>query len=517
MAHQSKTELTGVDQPRVIVVPDDSDGLSGFPSERGNAAADAVRDNRTAPQLRVPGDNKGTLGLRGEIEQLCALAARLEGQHERLTKGLSDTDARSAAVLAALGNAERQAAALTAELDNNGGGGGVRGELEQLCALAARLEGQHERFAKELSETDARFAAALDALGNVERQTAALTAELDNHGGGGVRGEIEQLCALAARLEGQHERLAKGLSETDTRSAAALDALRNVERQVAALTGALNRLEAQSRALLDARHVPSRTDRAHETETLPCPPFAAPNVAETRQRRQWWVTGLANRCMQWWATGIKNRRMQWWVTGIANRRIPATGLLAVVLVGLAIVPSLRRINQIRVAPIAVSATTAGDPAPSRTTDISLPFEQELKIPDPPDAPRVPNRTDRVRSSSAPPVKRGAASATAGSLKVPNQANRTRSSTPPDPKQPRAPGYVGNLAVHSSPPGATVLVNGRSAGVTPLQLTGLPARNHLVWVELSGYERWTNSVLVPADRSTRVSVTLQPVRTAAAVR
>jgi PEGA domain len=358
----------------------------------------------------------------------------------------------------------------------------------------------------------------------VSRRPPQVRVPSDTYGSVGARGDLEQLGMLAARLESQYERLAKGLSEADTRSAAALDTLRNVERQAAELTAELNRLETQTRALLDAKPLSSQTDRTLETETPQGTHVAARNIAETGERSQWGVTGIANRCMQWvtgiahrrmqwWGTGIANRRMQVWVAGIANRRIPATGLVALVLVSLAIVPSLMRLNQIRVAPVAVSATVAGDPTPSRTTDISLPFEQDLKIPDPSDAPKVPNRTVPLRSSNPLPVKQGGTAASAGNLKVPNQTNRSQSSTPPSLNQPRASAYVGNLAVHSTPAGATVLVDGRSAGITPLQLTALPARNYVVWLELKGYERWTNSVLVPAAKLTRVAVTLQPVRTA----
>ena len=332
MAHQARTETTGPDPPPVSGVTDDSDSLSMFPSETPDGHAHRV--GRRPPQVRVPSDNHGSVGARGDHEQLGTLAARLEGQYERLAKGLSESDTRSTA--------------------------------------------------------------ALDTLRNVERQVAALAGELAN-GSGGVRGELEQLRTVAARLEGQYERLAKGLSEADTRSASALDSLRNAERQAAELTAALNRLGTQTRALLDAKPVLLQTDRALEAETPQVPTLSAPNVAETRERRQWGVTGIANLCMQWvagiadrrmqwWVTAIANRRMQRWVTGISNRRIPAMGLVALVLVTLAIASSLMRLNHIREAPVVASPAVAGNPTnnPEPPTSACR-SEQDVKIPDPPDA------------------------------------------------------------------------------------------------------------------------------------
>jgi len=64
-------------------------------------------------------------------------------------------------------------------------------------------------------------------------------------------------------------------------------------------------------------------------------------------------------------------------------------------------------------------------------------------------------------------------------------------------------FKGHLVVDSVPTGATVLINQRPAGTTPLHVTDYPAGSYAVWVEREGYERWTAGVLVQADKTTRI--------------
>jgi hypothetical protein len=72
-------------------------------------------------------------------------------------------------------------------------------------------------------------------------------------------------------------------------------------------------------------------------------------------------------------------------------------------------------------------------------------------------------------------------------------------------------FIGVLAVTSVPTGAAVFINQQHVGETPLQLTRLRAGSHVIRIEHEGYERWTTAVLVPADKRTRVSAKLQPIR------
>lgn len=68
-------------------------------------------------------------------------------------------------------------------------------------------------------------------------------------------------------------------------------------------------------------------------------------------------------------------------------------------------------------------------------------------------------------------------------------------------------FIGTLLVHSEPAGATVFIDRRPAGETPLRVASLPARSHTVWIEREGHERWTAAVLVPAGSLTRVDAKL----------
>ena len=74
--------------------------------------------------------------------------------------------------------------------------------------------------------------------------------------------------------------------------------------------------------------------------------------------------------------------------------------------------------------------------------------------------------------------------------------------------PKPLGFVGTLQIQSSPAGAAVYLNQKFMGETPLKLPRLRAGSHVLWVEQSGYERWTGGVLVPTDKITQVQVTLQ---------
>ena len=69
-------------------------------------------------------------------------------------------------------------------------------------------------------------------------------------------------------------------------------------------------------------------------------------------------------------------------------------------------------------------------------------------------------------------------------------------------------FAGTLIVDSVPQGATVLINQRNAGVTPLRLQNHPAGSYAVRVELNGFERSTAVVRVAAETTTRINPTLR---------
>ena len=74
------------------------------------------------------------------------------------------------------------------------------------------------------------------------------------------------------------------------------------------------------------------------------------------------------------------------------------------------------------------------------------------------------------------------------------------------------GYRGSLSVRSRPEGASVFVNGRLAGTTPLVLTREAVGSRAVRVTLSGYAPWTAAAQVVAYRQTTLSADLRSLPT-----
>jgi hypothetical protein len=71
--------------------------------------------------------------------------------------------------------------------------------------------------------------------------------------------------------------------------------------------------------------------------------------------------------------------------------------------------------------------------------------------------------------------------------------------------------VGDLSITSTPAGATVSINGRAVGVTPLVLNGRPAGSVAVQIARDGFERWSASIQVRSGQMTNVAATLRPAR------
>ncbi len=71
-------------------------------------------------------------------------------------------------------------------------------------------------------------------------------------------------------------------------------------------------------------------------------------------------------------------------------------------------------------------------------------------------------------------------------------------------------FVGDLEVSSEPSGATVYIDTTPVGETPLSIERIRAGSRVLWVVRDGYARWTRGVLVPANKLTRVSATLEPI-------
>jgi hypothetical protein len=74
-----------------------------------------------------------------------------------------------------------------------------------------------------------------------------------------------------------------------------------------------------------------------------------------------------------------------------------------------------------------------------------------------------------------------------------------------------PPFHGSLIVRSRPAGATVFINGRRVGTTPLALSNQLAGSRAVRVTLEGYEVWTSAVRVMAYQQNVIVADLQPRR------
>ena len=69
-------------------------------------------------------------------------------------------------------------------------------------------------------------------------------------------------------------------------------------------------------------------------------------------------------------------------------------------------------------------------------------------------------------------------------------------------------YTGSLYVDSRPRGATVLVDGRSIGQTPVMLPNVSVGAHVVRIEMTGKKPWTSSTRVASGEIARVTGSLE---------
>ena len=76
---------------------------------------------------------------------------------------------------------------------------------------------------------------------------------------------------------------------------------------------------------------------------------------------------------------------------------------------------------------------------------------------------------------------------------------------------RSPGHRGTLIVTSQPAGASVYVNNRLAGRTPLVMNAVPAGSRAVRLSLDGYAPWSRGVSVVANQSTAITAKLETIR------
>ncbi len=144
--------------------------------------------------------------------------------------------------------------------------------------------------------------------------------------------------------------------------------------------------------------------------------------------------------------------------------------------------SLASINQMSIS--AAPATTPGDATLSAESVAGQ--------------PRAPSTT-ALRANASPSTGGGRVSAS-------EQRSGDRESAIAS--TPRT--FVGTLSITSIPPGASVLINGKAAGVTPFKVPRQRAGSLAVQITQDGFERWSAAVHVPADRLTEVTAKLRPI-------
>ena len=152
------------------------------------------------------------------------------------------------------------------------------------------------------------------------------------------------------------------------------------------------------------------------------------------------------------------------------------------------------------------------PSNAASTKISTP---ELTAPErdlPTSRPDSRPAAEGIRVVSAPTSRVVSTSGkqTAG-LKEASRQSRAASALPARPRNTSGGpvSYRGSLAFRSAPQGARVFVNGALVGSTPLILENLPVGSRAVRIEADGYQTWSTSTQIVANRETRVSATLAP--------
>ena len=132
-------------------------------------------------------------------------------------------------------------------------------------------------------------------------------------------------------------------------------------------------------------------------------------------------------------------------------------------------------------------------------------------------PRPQGRTVVAPARTTPPSSRGAAaparSAAGASKAAATPASGRGARTPPATSakaavQAPANASAGSLVVDSRPPGASVYVDGRRVGTTPLVLDTLKAGQYTIGLDIDGYRRWATTVKVTAGERSRVAASLE---------
>jgi hypothetical protein len=114
----------------------------------------------------------------------------------------------------------------------------------------------------------------------------------------------------------------------------------------------------------------------------------------------------------------------------------------------------------------------------------------------------------VRDGYAPVERRVVVSANQSDATVNVQLTRARETVPVPASSATSGRSAGSLMVDSRPTGATVYVDGKMSGTTPMLLEGVDAGDHVVGIEIEGYRKWSSNVRIVAGERNRVAASLE---------
>jgi serine/threonine protein kinase len=131
-----------------------------------------------------------------------------------------------------------------------------------------------------------------------------------------------------------------------------------------------------------------------------------------------------------------------------------------------------------------------------------------KTPTPPKAAAAAKPAPNTSKAAAAATKPAAAAAK-GAPAPGRGANKAVAATPAKPavQAPEKP-PSGSLVVESRPPGASVFLDGRRVGTTPLTLDTVKVGNYTIGLDIPGYQRWASTVKVTSGERSRVAASLE---------
>jgi hypothetical protein len=121
----------------------------------------------------------------------------------------------------------------------------------------------------------------------------------------------------------------------------------------------------------------------------------------------------------------------------------------------------------------------------------------------PAAAEKPTTTAAPATTAAAPVQ----------VPAPRKPVEKKPAAPAPTRKPQPPPttpatFGGSLSISSRPAGATVTLDGRVVGVTPLTLPEVAAGSHAVRLELEGYHTWSVSAQVVSGQQKKVTASLE---------